>query len=75
LTPTRTPQWPPARLSHDASARNASSIAQRPIGTISPDSSATGMNALGGISRPPSSVQRASASNATIRPLERWTIG
>ena len=54
--------------------RQASSRTQAPIGTIMPVSSASGMNAPGGTSRP-SRSQRISASTPSGRPSARRTIG
>ena len=46
-----------------------------PIGTISPERSASGMNSDGEMSSAPSRCQRASASAPTTRPVASSTIG
>ena len=58
--------WPSA-LSQAASVRVAASSAQRPSGTISPDSSATGMNSAGEIMPCSACGQRASPSKPETR--------
>jgi hypothetical protein len=52
----------------------ARSITQRSISVISPNRSASGRKAPGGLSRP-SSIIRSSSSWAHVRPLARSTIG
>ncbi|OLT09512.1 hypothetical protein BJF78_30640 [Pseudonocardia sp. CNS-139] len=53
-----------------AACRHASSSTQRPSGTISPVSSATGMNRSGPSRSPSGRTQRTSAST----PTSRWSI-
>ena len=55
--------------------RQASRNVRRPMGTIMPVSSATGMNSAGRINPLRGCSQRTSASNPTIRPLSRQTVG
>ena len=65
--------WPFAR--HAAAWAQARSSTQRPIGTISPFSSAIGMNTSGRTTPAVGWFQRSSASTPTIRSLSRSSIG
>ena len=56
------------------SERAASAITNRPIGTIKPTSSASGMNSAGNTS-PPGVRQRTSASKPAMAPSASCTIG
>ena len=58
-----------------AAWRQAVSRTQRPSGTISPVSSASGMNAIGGTRPRVGCCQRTSASNPTTASVSRSTIG
>ena len=64
-----------AATASSATLLQASSTTQRPIGTISWDSSATGMKEAGLVSPHSGWRQRSSASSATIEPSRRPTIG
>ena len=64
---TLTETTAPLARCHSATTRHDSRSTQVPIGTISPLSSATGMNSSGGTIRSPGGRQRSSASTPTIR--------
>jgi hypothetical protein len=75
LTETPTGGASGAARCQAAAALLACSSTQRPIGRISLDSSATGMNPAGGISPRRGWRQRSSASSITIEPSVRSMIG